>query len=94
MTETPSISRSPRRRRRLWIAGLAVLLGGLWYLLTDFYPEEEKQLRSQLRETVKESFPEESAAFSRAFGLGRFEPEGHPCREADSGRDSVVLVVL
>ncbi len=92
MTETPSSPGPPRRRRRLWIAGLAVLLGGLWYLLTDFYPEEEKALRSQLRETVKESFPEESAAFSRAFGLVHFEPDGHPCREADSGRGSVVLV--
>ena len=91
MTETPSPPVPPKRRRRLWIAGLAVLLGGLWYLLTAFYPEEEKELRTQLRESVKESFPEESAAFSRTFGLRRFEPDGHPCREADSGR-GVVLV--
>ena len=92
MTETPSPPVPPKRRRRLWIAGLAVPLGGLWYLLTDFYPEEEKELRTQLRESVKESFPEESAAFSRTFGLRRFEPDGHPRREADSGRGSVVLV--
>jgi pimeloyl-ACP methyl ester carboxylesterase len=90
--DAPTPAAPPRRRRRLWIAGLAVLLGGLWYLLTDFYPEEEKELRTQLRESVKESFPEESAAFSRTFGLRRLEPEGHPCRQADSVEGSVVLV--
>ena len=53
---------SKRRRRWPWVAGLAVVLGGLWVLITDAYREEEKELRTQLREAVKERFPEETEA--------------------------------
>jgi pimeloyl-ACP methyl ester carboxylesterase len=79
-----------RRRRWPWIVGLAVLFGGLWHLVTDVYREEEKALRVQLREAVKESFPEESAAVSRTFGLVRFEPDAR--RDAAPRRGPVVLV--
>ncbi len=69
-----------------------MLLGGLWHLVTDVYREEEKELRTQLREAVKERFPEESSAFSRTFGLFRFEPDPHARPRVASGRGSVVLV--
>ncbi len=81
-----------RRRRWPWIVGLAVLLGGLWHLVTDVYREEEKALRVQLREAVKERFPEESSAFSRTFGLVRFEPDADARRDAAPRRRPVVLV--
>lgn len=78
---------SPRRRRWRWAMGLAILLGGLWFVVTDAYREEEKELRKQLREAVKETFPEEAAAFSQGFGLLRFEPdsEGHTVSASDRG---------
>lgn len=71
------------------MAGL-LLVAGLWSLLTDPYREEEKELRTQVREAVKETFPEEASALSRTFGLVPFEPP------EDVGvalaRGSVVLV--
>ncbi|MHC4718838.1 MAG: esterase/lipase family protein, partial [Planctomycetota bacterium] len=41
---------------------------------------------------MKERFPEETAAFSRSFGLVRFESDGAVCDGGASGRGSVVLV--
>ena len=35
---------------------LAALLVALWYLPTRFYPEEEKELRTQIREAIRERF--------------------------------------
>jgi pimeloyl-ACP methyl ester carboxylesterase len=83
----------PKRRRRWrWVAGLAILLGGLWFVLTDVYREEEKELRTQLREAVKERFPEETKTFSRSFGLVPFESDRGACDGEAPGRGSVVLV--
>jgi len=84
--------RTTRRRRLRWIAVLVALFGGLWYLVTDAYREEEKELRTQLREAVKERFPDESAAFSRSFGLFRFEPDREASNEGPAERGTVVLV--
>ena len=81
-----------RRRRWLWIVGLVVLLGGLWHLVADVYREEEKELRTQLREAVKESFPEEAAAFAGSFGLFPFEPDEFLDGREPRRRGSVVLV--
>ena len=74
------------------MALLAILLGGLWFLLTDVYREEEKELRTRLRESVKETFPEEASAFSRTFGLVPFEPDRPAEAGEASGRGSVFLV--
>lgn len=81
-----------RRRRRYWIAGIVAVLFAVWYLGTDFYAEEEKELRTQVREAVKESFPEEAAEYAEMFGLTRLEQDGEPCRGPDVDRGSVVLV--
>jgi hypothetical protein len=75
------------RRRWRWIAGVGLLLFGGWFLLTDVYREEEKELRSQLREAVKEAFPEEAATHSEGFGLAHF-----PSPAADEERGTVILV--
>ena len=45
--------------------GSILPLIGLWQLFTNLYREEEKELRRQLRETVKEKFPEQTAQFSQ-----------------------------
>lgn len=81
---------SPWKRRWRWIVGGGLLVVGAWFLVTDSYREEEKELRTRLRETVKETFPEEAAAHSESFGLRRFEPNAEAPDGA--GRGTVVLV--
>jgi len=82
---------SPGRRRwRRWVVGLAVVLGGTWLLFSETHRDEEKELRTRVREAVRETFPEESSAFSRSFGLVRFEAAAG--REGVTSRGCVVLV--
>jgi len=81
-----------RKNRWLWVIGGLLLLLGLWQLFTNLYREEEKELRRQLRETVKEKFPEQASEFSQTLGLFYFEAD----REAPGGmapdQKSVVLI--
>jgi pimeloyl-ACP methyl ester carboxylesterase len=81
-----------KQRRWLWIVCLAIVLVGLWQLFTNIYREEEKELRRQLRETVKEKFPEQAAKFSQTFGLFFFGADREAPRGAASDRKSIVLV--
>jgi len=81
-----------KKRRWPWVIGGILLLVGLWQLFTSIYREEEKELRGQLRETVKEKFPEQTAKFSQTFGLFFFEGDREAPRGAAPDRKSVVLV--
>ena len=54
----------------LWAIGIIVLLIGVWQFLSNTYKEEEKELRTQIRQTVKEMFPEHAASFSENFREG------------------------
>jgi pimeloyl-ACP methyl ester carboxylesterase len=81
-----------KQRRWLWIVCLAIVGVGLWELFTNIYREEEKELRRQLRETVKEKFPEQAAEFSKTFGLFFFEGDPEAPSQVDLERKSVVLV--
>jgi len=82
----------PKRRRWLLIICLAIVLVGLWQLFTNIYREEEKELRRQLRETVKEKFPEQSAQFSETIGLFFFEADQKAPPRAIADRPSVILI--
>lgn len=64
----------------------------MWQFLSNLYQEEEKQLLSQLRETVKERFPEQSAEFSRTFGLTLYGGDQNSFGETNKTRTSVVLI--
>jgi pimeloyl-ACP methyl ester carboxylesterase len=81
-----------KRRRWLWIVCLAIVLVGLWQLFTNIYREEEKELRRQLRETVKEKFPEQAAELSKTFGLFFFEGDREAPLRVNIERKSIVLV--
>lgn len=81
-----------KQRRSLWIVCLAIIVVGLWQLFANIYREEEKNLRRQLREAVKEKFPEQTAKFSQAFGLFFFEGDREAPTQIDLERKSVVLV--
>jgi pimeloyl-ACP methyl ester carboxylesterase len=87
-----ALLKSIRRRRWLWVVCLAILLAGLWQLLTNIYREEEKELRRQLREAVKEKFPEQAAELSKTFGLFIFGGDRKTPGGLVPGRKSVVLV--
>lgn len=90
--ERQSFLKSIKRRRWLWMICLAIVLLGLWELFASFYREEEKDLRRQLRETVKEKFPEQTAKFSQTIGLFFFEADREALRGAIADRKSVVLI--
>ncbi|MEE4604784.1 MAG: alpha/beta fold hydrolase, partial [Desulfobacteraceae bacterium] len=79
-------------KKWLWILGGILLLIGSWQLFANLYREEEKVLRRQFRETVKEKFPVQTAKHSQTFGLVYFEadPEAHGGGAPD--RNSVVLI--
>jgi triacylglycerol esterase/lipase EstA (alpha/beta hydrolase family) len=81
-----------KQRRWLWIVCLAIVLVGLWQLFTNIYREEEKELRRQFRETVKEKFPEQAAELSKTFGLFFFEGDREAPLRVDLERKSIVLV--
>jgi pimeloyl-ACP methyl ester carboxylesterase len=81
-----------KNRRWPWIIGGMLLLIGLWYLFTNFYREEEKRLRSQLREIVKKRFPEQSAEFLKTFGLFYFESDRGVPEASRLTRKCVILV--
>ncbi|UCG14532.1 MAG: acetyltransferase, partial [Deltaproteobacteria bacterium] len=85
-------NRRIKKRRWPWVIGAILLLIGLWQLFTNIYREEEKELRRQLRETVREKFPEQTAEFYQTFGLFLFEPNREAPRGATPDGKSVVLV--
>ncbi|UCE83884.1 MAG: acetyltransferase [Deltaproteobacteria bacterium] len=85
-------NRRIRKKRWLWVITGILLLIGLWQLFTNLYREEEKKLRRQLREAVKERFPEQTAKFYQTFGLFYFEADGEAPGGMALERKSVVLV--
>ncbi len=81
-----------KKRRWLWFVAGIILLIGLWQLIASFYREEEKELRRQLRQTVKEKFPKQTAEFSKIIGLFHFEGDREGPGGLDLDRKSVVLI--
>ncbi len=88
----PKNNRTKKRRWPWIIGGIFLLLIGVWHFFTALYQEEEKQLLSQLRETVKEKFPEQTAEFSRTFGLTLSGGDRESLSKAALTRKSVVLI--
>ena len=84
--------RRTKKTRWPWVIVGILLLVGLWQVFTNLYQEEEKELRRQLRETVKEKFPEQTAKFFETFGLFYFEADREPPRGAALDRKTTVLV--
>ena len=74
------------------MVALALLFSGFWFVYTHSYNQEEKELRRQLRETVKEPFPEQAAQFSQTVGLFPFNDNSHIANSAEGLSPSVILV--
>jgi pimeloyl-ACP methyl ester carboxylesterase len=85
-----------KRRMKKWyvlggLFGLLILIG-MWQAITSFYRQEEKELRRQIRQTVKDRFPEQSDDFLNTFGLRYFGPDRTAPEGAEQSRKAVVLV--
>jgi pimeloyl-ACP methyl ester carboxylesterase len=80
------------KRKWLWLTVGAVLILVLWLLSGNVWQEEQKELRQQVRESVKEAFPEEAVDFARTMGLFFFTAEGEEPGEPDGTLRSVILI--
>jgi pimeloyl-ACP methyl ester carboxylesterase len=94
MTADPD--RKPITKKR-WFLILAmvtfaavIVAGAFW--LADQFREEEKKLRSDLRQAVEKKFPEKAAEVAESFGLRRFEVDPDPALPKNPGGQAVVLV--
>ncbi|MGD9036207.1 MAG: hypothetical protein PVF10_06605 [Syntrophobacterales bacterium] len=85
-------NKKTKKLRWLWAIGGILLLLGLWQLFTSTYREQEKELRRQVRQTVKEKFPEQTARFFETFGLFFFEADEKSPHGPALDRNSVVLI--
>lgn len=81
-----------KRKYWFWGIGIIVLLFGVWHFLLDSYREEEKELRTQLRKTVKGIFPEKAAKFSQGFGLFLFKADRVLPRKQFLEKKTIVLI--
>jgi pimeloyl-ACP methyl ester carboxylesterase len=64
-------STEPQKNRRRWpyyLIGAAALLLAL-EILFDFFPEEDKKLRTEVRNAVESAFPEQAAELARSYGM-------------------------
>jgi pimeloyl-ACP methyl ester carboxylesterase len=86
------VNTNNKKRLWPWIAGCIILLIGVWQFLSHTFQEEEKELRTQIRKTVEEMFPEKAAEFSQTFGLFLFEADRELPREKLLARKTVVLI--
>ena len=93
---TADLDRKPIYKKRwflmLAIATIAavVVAGAFW--IADQFREEEKKLRSDLRQAVEEKFPEQAAEVAESFGLRRFAVNPDPAIPISPSGQAVVLV--
>jgi triacylglycerol esterase/lipase EstA (alpha/beta hydrolase family) len=82
----------PRKKRWILVPTVAALaiVGYLW--MADQFREEEKQLRSDLRQTVEKQFPEQAAEVAESFGLSRFDVDVDPANLLRPAGQPVVLI--
>jgi pimeloyl-ACP methyl ester carboxylesterase len=72
--------------------GTILLVVVAWQIFTNLYREEEKELRCRFRETVKNSFTEQTDRLYRTFGLFYFEADLEAPDTVDPDRKSAVLI--
>lgn len=69
-----------------------ILLLGLYQLITHFYRDEEKELRSNVRTAVTDTFPDHQAKYAETLGLFRYGVEPGSAMDGNRQSGSVVLV--
>jgi pimeloyl-ACP methyl ester carboxylesterase len=81
-----------QKRRWLWIIAGMLLVLVVWQVVTNIYREEDKELRRQLRQSVKEKFPQQAAEFSKTFGIFLYEANQKASDRRPGDRQSIVLI--
>ena len=81
----------PPRRWWLYVFTAIVLAVAIEYVL-DFFPEEQKEFRSEVRRTVIQAFPEQATLLAGTYGLTAWGQEVVGAMEFTEGRATVVLV--
>jgi len=84
-----------KRKRKpgplIYVIAAVVAFSGLFFFV-DFFPEQEKNLRSSIREVVEENFPRQAAEISKTFGLIFWGEESAGSLKVNSAANSVILV--
>lgn len=90
--EKQAFSKILKHRRWAFIVCLVIFLFGMYHLLTDTFREEEKDLRRQFREFVKEKFPDQTADFYKSIGLFYYKADQGEIGKPDPNRKTAVLI--
>jgi pimeloyl-ACP methyl ester carboxylesterase len=77
-----------KRRWPIYLLALTALFIAL-EIYFDFFPNEDKQLRTEFRKAVEDTFPEQAAEVARSFGLNSLSPANSDSPASDS---SIVLI--
>jgi pimeloyl-ACP methyl ester carboxylesterase len=88
------IDEKKRRKKTVWliVAGLAVILIGLYQFASNRFQEREKDLRRRLREGVERRFPDQADQVAATFGLYHFESNRNLRQDEDPTEEPVVLI--
>lgn len=81
-----------KKRKWLWGLGSILLLLGFYQFLTPLFQEEEKAFRSQIRETVKDNFPEQTEKYAKTIGLFPYPKKSKGVKVEKRIQSAVVLV--
>ena len=84
----PAAQRRRRRKILLRLLILWIITIVAWQLLRPHFSEQERQIRSQLRHTIEQRFPQQAAEANAHYGLKPF-PAGRPL---NLSRPQVVLI--
>ena len=76
----------------LWLGAGALVLLGIYQLLTHAYQEEEKALRTHLRSAVTDVFPGHAAKHSETIGLFQYGPDPGATDADIRPSSSIVLI--
>ncbi len=87
-------SQDKPKKKRGWLiyTGTAIALSVGLAFLFSFFPEEEKELRRRIRNTVEETFPQQAAKVATSFGLTHYGEEFAEPLEVNLEAPSVVLI--
>ena len=73
------------------LAGIILVLV-VYQLVTHFYRDEEKEVRTNVRTAVKKAFPGHKDKYSETIGLFRYGQNSAALSKTDSSTDTVVLI--
>ncbi len=91
MTTDPAEKRKSKKRWILLLSIAAVaVVGAMWF--ADQFREEEKRLRTDLRQAVEETFPRKAAEVAASYGLTRFNATADLEIPMQADPNAVVLV--